>query len=92
MGNYVVAIFNYMDGDNRTFLVTANSQEDAAKKAILAQCPEEYRDAEYKKWVKNLGKDLETIIAGAAQGELVISTPFEINSLITLAKGKNNPS
>lgn len=90
MGQYIVAIFNHIEGDNRTFLVTADNPNDAAKQAILAHCAPKYRDAQYKEWVAELGDDIETIAMGAAQGELVISTPFEINSLQTLSKAKNN--
>lgn len=86
MGDYVVAIFNQMDGDNRIFLVNGPSQEVAAKLAILAQCLPQYKDQAYEDWVDGLGEDIETIVNGAAQGELILSTPFALNSLNTLAK------
>lgn len=88
MGQYIVAIFSHMDGDNRTFLTSADNDSDAAKDAILAHCIEEYRNKDYRDWVAQLGNDFETIALGAAQGELILSTPFELQSLNTLAHAK----
>ena len=92
MAHYVVSIFSHMDGDNRTFLIEASNDADAAKQTILAHCPQKYRDTKYKAWVAGLGEDFNTVANGAAQGGLVLSTPLEPNSLLTLSKANYKPA
>ena len=91
MGYYTVSIFSHMDGDNRTFLVNAPSCEVAAKKALLSHCPKNYRTKDYIDWVDNLGEDWASIMSGAIQSELVLSEPFALMDLNTLANAPKPP-
>jgi hypothetical protein len=88
MPHYIVSIYSHMDGDNRTFMLHTDNEADACKQAILNHCDPKYRDIHYGEWVKEMGNTFEEIAVAAAQGELVLSSPFSIDSLLTLSKAK----
>lgn len=85
MNKYVTAIFSHAEGENRIFLLDAENDVDAAKKSLIAHCPEKYRDQNYIDWVNSLGETLEDVFSGAIQSELVLTPPLQVSTINTLA-------
>jgi len=80
MKTHIVAIFNHHEGTNKVYIVLAETEVEAAKKALIENCEEQYRTQDYKDWVEGLGDTLEKITDNAHQGELVLSNVVSIQS------------
>lgn len=76
MKKYIIAIYSNFEGTNKHFVVTAEDAVDAAKKAIIEDCTPEYRSKDFLDWVAGLGDDLESVLVGAIQSELVLTEPY----------------
>ena len=80
MKTHIVGIFSHHDAVNKIHVVLAENEVDAAKKALLENCEEKYRNEDYKEWVDGLGDTLEKVSEGALQSELVLSNMISIQS------------
>lgn len=76
---YAIAIHNLFDCKNTLFILLATDEVDAAKKALIEVCPENYRDDAYKTWVAGLGETWEEVWSGAINSEYVISNPIKLS-------------
>ncbi len=74
MNDYVIAIYNAMEGDNRLFLIKhAESVEAALKRALKEHCDPEYYDERYQQWIDDMPNDVNAIRDAAFQSDLSIS-------------------
>lgn len=75
MKKYIVAIFYHMEGDNQSFVVSAKDAVEAAKNAIKERFKED-QSSDFLDWINNLGDDLESVMVGAIQSDLVLTEPY----------------
>lgn len=72
LNKYAVAILALHEHDNRLFVVEAETEGKAIKKALI-----EF-DENNAEWVENMSNDVESIVNDAAEGELIISNIIKL--------------
>lgn len=75
---YAVAIFSNHDGENKLFIISADTAVEAAQLALIEHCPVIHRNEDYTNWVSKMGNTIEDIEQGAVNADLSISNIIQL--------------